>query len=225
MARSRRAREIYLTPLDLELLSELRSSRTIVEACRRLKITRDTAMYRLRRLRRAGGARIVESHRGGTAGGDTRLTAQGKRLLANGPPALGLAVARGGSSAVMTNMLTGAWHARPQPHVSVEGRTALYVSFAAHEGEPLRVAIEPEAIVLAREHFRSSARNVLRGTVVSVRHLDRMRSLLRVRLDTGPMFRVAITAASETALGLRPGAVAYLYIKATAVVRQGLGPG
>ena len=82
-----------------------------------------------------------------------------------------------------------------------------------------RVGIEPEAVVVARERFPSSARNVLRGRIESVHGPDGMRALLRVRVGRGLRLDVAVTPGSLAELGLTPGTSVFLYLKATAVLR------
>ncbi len=211
-------REAYVTPVDIELLAALEATGSIVEACARISITRDAGMYRLRRLRRAVGSPVVASERGGEDRGGTTLTDAGRRLLMRGSgPIRGAAV---GTIPLPVNLLRGSWSPSPQPHVSVDDRVDLYVTFVARAGESVRVAVEPEAIVVARSRFPSSARNVLRGTVESLRRVDGLRSLLHVRVGDATYVDAAITPRSETRLGLKPGTQVFLYLKATAVARM-----
>ena len=214
-----RPREAYVTPRDLDLLSALEATGSIVEACHRISITRDTGMYRLRRLERALGVAVVASVRGGAARGGTILTEPGRRLLLRGAGPI-LATPRGPMRRpVAVNVLRGTWRSSPQPRVSFRGGPSLFVTFEAREGEAVEVAVEPESIVVARSRFRSSARNVLEGTVASVRRVDAMRHLLHVRVGGPFALDAMVTPRSQASLGLRPGAKVFLYLKATAVAR------
>lgn len=215
----RRRRDVYTTPVDLEILAALEATRSIVDACARLSITRDTGMYRLRRLAGALGSPVVVSRRGGSTRGGTVLTDLGRRVLREGVGPLAPASEGRASRLGVATVLAGEWHARPQARISLADGTTLFVGFAAKEGEAVRVGIEPEAIVVARGRFPSSARNVLRGTVESVHRQDDLRSFLWVRVGRRARLAAAITPASQARLRLTPGTTVYLYLKATAVHR------
>ncbi len=219
-ARARaRPRETFVMPTDLELLSALEATGSIVEACARIEITRDTGMYRLRRLTKMLGVPVVTSVRGGAGRGGTTLTESGRRVLLRGAGPLHPQPRSLSARPVAANVLAGEWRSSPQPRVALGSGLSLFVTFAAKEAEPVRVAIEPEAIVVARSRFRSSARNVLAGTIESVRPVDAMRERLRVLVGKGLGLDVVVTPRSEASLRLRPGAKVFLYLKATAVVR------
>ncbi len=215
----RRPREVYATPLDIELLAALDATGSIVNACARLSLGRDLGMYRLRRLARALGAPAVTSRRGGPTRGGTVLTDLGRRVLLQGAGPLSRVPRQAPARLLPANVFDGVWHGHPQAHVSLGDGTNLFVGFAAREGEPVRVGIEPEAIVVARGRFRSSARNVLRGTVVSIDRPDALRVLLLVRVGQGARLTTAITPASHAQLRVAPDARVFLYLKATAVHR------
>lgn len=217
--RKARMRETYVTPFDVELLSAVEATGSIVEACERIGMTRDAGMYRLRRLAAALGTPVVASARGGASHGGTALSPSGRRILLQGAGPLRGTARHGSGRPLRLNVLEGPWRSAPQPHVDVGRGVALFVTFTAREGEAVRVAIEPEAIVVARARFPSSARNVIRGTIESVRNVDALRAVLRVRVGEATRLDAAVTPRSETALRLRPGAAVYLYLKATAVAR------
>jgi len=75
-------------------------------------------------------------------------------------------------------------------------------------------SINPTEVILSREPLRSSARNVLKGTV---RAFASEAGLYRVTVDVGIPLVAAITKASWDELGLKPGDEAYAVFKATAV--------
>ena len=217
--RKARTREVYVTPRDIELLSAVEATGSIVDACARIAMTRDTAMYRLRRLAAALGAPVVASARGGASHGGTALTSSGRRILLQGAGPLRGMAPRGSGRPLPLNVCQGAWRSAPQPHVDLGPGLALFVTFTAREGESVRVAVEPEAIVVARSRFPSSARNVVPGTIEAVRSVDALQAVLRVRVGEATWLDAAVTPRSETSLRLRPGARVYLYLKATAVAR------
>ena len=206
-----------VTELDLALLRALTTAPTLVAACRRLGITRDRGMYRLARLARIAGAPAVASEHGGRFGGGSRLTAKGRALLRRGADAFLLApTVRSGAHE--GGALRGTYHARPDPSVVLPRGLTLHVAFDAHEGEPVVVAVDPEAVLLAPRAFASSARNRFVGEVLGLRR--RARSTREVTVAVrGHQFRAAVTNESVRALRLTRGRRVVLYVKATAVRR------
>lgn len=213
--RTARPSDVVVTPLDIELLAALQGAGSIVAACSRIAITRDLGMYRLRRLSRAARSPVVVSLRGGSDRGGSTLTEVGRRILRRGVGPLRTQETTEGAPPV--NVLRGNWGSAPQPHVDLGGGVSLIVTFAAREGESVRVAIEQEAIVVARSRFLSSARNVIPGTIETVRRLDAMRALLHVRVARDVWLDATVTPRSLRVLGLAKGARVFLYLKATGV--------
>ena len=82
----------------------------------------------------------------------------------------------------------------------LEGRVTIYV--------------RPEDIIVSRGRLESSARNTLRGSVVSVEGLD---SVVRLRVDVGRVFTAQITRRSLAEMGLNVGEEVYLTFKASSV--------
>ncbi len=216
-------REVTLTPLDVALLGYLARRPSQSEAARALRISTDRTAYRLRRLARALGTAVVVSDRGGAHRGRTDLTAAGRALLDAGPGAVvGPTQRRLEGEWVIAR---GRFVEAPEPAVDLDGGgPRLRVAFTAAPGERVRLAIDPAAILLATGRFASSARNVLEGRVLSVRHhgpgtgAGRTVTTLAVGAWRVP---VAVTEASVAALGLRPSRKVYLYLKATAIRRDG----
>ncbi len=216
------ARSIELTAIDLRLLDTLRREGSLVEACRRLGITRDLGTYRLRRLRRALGKPVVEARRGGARHGTTRLTRLGTTLLSYGTDSVELSRRGSARSLARPHLLRGTWHALPEPSVELEGGVRLKVDFTASEGEPVRLGVDPESILLAVRRYPTSARNMMNAIVEAVRTRGRGTGGLRCLVEArGKGFRLtaAVTRATVREFRLRTGRRVVLYVKATALKR------
>jgi molybdate transport system regulatory protein len=214
-----------VTSTDVALLRSLRRERSLVSASRRVGITRDRAVYRIGRLERAFGGPVVTSVRGGAGHGGTLLTPLGDRIVRGGFDSIDLLGARPRAPLTSPNLLRGQYHASPAPAVWIGRSLRLRVSFEANDGEEVSLLLDPEAVIVARRHFPSSARNVLSGTVESLR---REPGSLDVTLGvrcSGVRIRVAMTEEPVRQLGLRPEARVLLYVKATALRRVDGRPG
>ncbi|HEY1197913.1 MAG TPA: TOBE domain-containing protein [Thermoplasmata archaeon] len=210
-----------VTNTDVALLRSLVPERSLVRASRRVGISRDRAVYRIARLERAFGGPVVRSVRGGAGHGRTTLTALGDRIVRGGFDSVELLDARPVTPLTSPNLLRGVYHRTPNPEVRVTRSLRLRVAFVAEDGEGVSVLLDPEAVVVARRRFPSSARNVLRATVEALR---RERGSLGVTLVVrcgGARIRVAVTEEPVRQLGLRPGVPVWLYVKATALRRVG----
>jgi molybdopterin-binding protein len=206
-------RERFLTPLDMEILREVSRGDSFVAACRRLGITRDRGTSRLRRMARLLGGPVALGTRGDHRVSSTRLTPGGWALLRGEVSAL----APTGGRSRAGSALEWTWRSRPVPHVLLTGGgPSITVSFRAGEGQRVRIAIEPESILLAPHRFASSARNVLPSVIERLEDEGegRLRVLCGVGHHTVP---VAVTRRAVEELGLAPGRHVYLYLKATAV--------
>jgi molybdopterin-binding protein/molybdate transport repressor ModE-like protein len=197
--------EVELQKVDRALLAALATSSSLVEASRRAGIGRDRAVYRIRRLERSLRREIVRAHRGGPGHGRTELTPYGRSLLRGVVP-----------RSRRLNRFEGTYLGGPAPRVRLRGGTELAVAFRAKPGEHLAVTISPEALLLARHRFPSSARNVLTGRVAG--RLPRGKGPPVLPLDCGGLrLRAAVTPQSVRSLGLVPGRRVFVYLKATAV--------
>lgn len=206
-----------VTPTDRALLHALEVEPTVVAACRRAGITRDTGVYRLRRLAQATGGPIVQSDRGGRFGGGSRLTPRGRALLRGALDAV--AVAQGPEARAGAALpLRGIYRSNPEPNVVLDGEIPVVVAFRARDGEMVWVGIDPESVVVAPRAFASSARNRLDGRVATIRRTgSQTRS---VAVAVGPhRIAAAVTERSVRSLGLAPGRAVVLLVKATAVRR------
>ncbi|HYB78381.1 MAG TPA: TOBE domain-containing protein [Thermoplasmata archaeon] len=213
-----------VTSTDVALLRALAQEGSLVRASRRLGISRDRAVYRVERLDRAFGGRVVQAVRGGSGHGGSTLTPLGDRIVRGGFDSVELLDARPVTPLSEPNLLHGVYRGTPTPEVHVGGGLRLRVAFPARDGEAVSVLLDPESVVVARHRFASSARNVLRATVEHVRRESGALGLtLGVRCH-GTSLRVAITEEPVRQLELRRGATVYLYVKATALRRVGERP-
>ena len=206
-------REAFLTPTDRRLLRALAREPNLVHAARRLGIGRDRAVYRLRRLHRLYGRPIATGHPGGARrAGATVLTPLGRRL-ANGispsPPP------RPSQSWV------GVYSVGAPPTVTLGAGAALVVAFRAVDRAKVRVAVDPETILVADRRFASSARNVLEVVVGRITRRPGGGRLLHARW-AGRTIRAAVTEESVARLGIAPGRRVVLYLKAVSVRRLAL---
>ncbi len=219
----RMARAYLVTDRDVALLRSLARERSLVAASRSLGISRDRAVYRIARLAAAFGGPVVRGSRGGASHGGTLLTPLGDRIARGGFDSVELLDAQPLGPSSASNLLKGVYVRAPTPTVRVGRSLALRVAFAASPGERVALVLDPEAIVVARHRFPSSARNVLAGTVRSVRRSRGEGETTLVVRSEGVRLRVALTEETVRDLALAPGAPVYLYVKATALRRVG-GP-
>jgi molybdate transport system regulatory protein len=217
------SRTNLVTNTDVALLRALGRERSLVGASRRVGITRDRAVYRIARLARAFGGPVVESVRGGAGHGGTVLTALGDRIVRGGFDSVELLNAHPVTPFAAPNLLHGVYRRAPAPEVRVGRSLRLRVAFRAEDGEAVSVLLDPEAVVVARRRFPSSARNVLAGTVEAVRRGPGELDVTLVVRCSGLPLRVAMTDEPVRELGLRPGVPVALYVKATALRRVGEG--
>jgi molybdopterin-binding protein/molybdate transport repressor ModE-like protein len=210
-----------VTSTDVALLRIVSQVRSLTGAGRQVGLTRDQAVYRVSRLARAFGGPVVASVRGGAAHGRTDLTPLGDRIARGGFDSVELLDARPAVPLERPNLLHGVYRSGPSPEVVLDPQHHLRVAFEGEDGQPVSVVLDPEAIVVARRRFASSARNVLKGRVSRI---DRSRGgpvvTLIVRWGRTPL-RIALTEEPVRQLGLRAGVPVYLYVKATAVRRVG----
>jgi len=213
-------RTTVVTDQDIALLRTLGEERSVVAASRRVGFSRDGAVYRLHRLERAFGGPVVTGTRGGTTHGGTRLTELGNRIVRDGFDSVELLAARPLAPRSASNVLRGVYHRAPYPEVAVGRGLRLRVAFAADEGATVSVLLDPEAVLVARRRFASSARNVFAATVESVRPAGPLGRTLLLRAGSVRL-RAAVTVEPVRQLSLKPGARVFLYVKATALRRVG----
>lgn len=216
-------RRSLVTSADVTLLRTLARERSLTSASARAGMTRDRAVYRIRRLSAAFGGPVVNSVRGGRGHGFTVLTPLGDRVARGGFESLELLDARPMPPLSRPNLLRGIYYRSPAPEVRVGRSLRLRVAFEAEEGAPVSVLLDPEAVVVARRRFASSARNVLAGTVEGLEpSRGELSRTLFVRCG-GARLRVAVTDEPVRQLGLKAGVPVWLYVKATALRRVSPG--
>jgi molybdate transport system regulatory protein len=208
-----------VTSTDVALLRALAVERSLVGASRRVGISRDRAVYRIARLDHAFGGPVVRGVRGGSGHGGTTLTTLGDRIAHGGFDSVELLDARPVTPLAAPNLLRGVYRRSPRPEVRVGRSLRLRVAFPAEDGEKVSMVLDPEAVVVARRRFASSARNVFPATVVSVAPGREDLELTLLVRTPGGRLRVAMTEEPVQELRLRPGAPVYLYVKATALRR------
>jgi molybdopterin-binding protein len=119
------------------------------------------------------------------------------------------------SFASLANVLNGRLVRTPEDVHLIIGETKIHV-VSAHEEGPVAAVLRPEDILLSRQPFHSSARNILSGRVDAVDDLG-MVVLVRVRCSDFSL-RAAITRSSLQELGIRPCETVVLTFKASAVL-------
>jgi tungstate transport system ATP-binding protein len=96
--------------------------------------------------------------------------------------------------------------------VSIGGGVEVAVA-VKHEGRAL-VHVRPEDIIISLDKMDSSARNNLKGRIVSIVDMD---SIVKLKIDTGSIFTAQITHRSLLEMGLNVGQEIYLTFKASSV--------
>lgn len=74
--------EFLMGPRYVRLLEEIEHHGSIREACHAIGLSYRTCLNRLRQMERVLGAPVVETTRGGAAGGGARVTAQAHEIIA-----------------------------------------------------------------------------------------------------------------------------------------------
>lgn len=206
-----------VTATDIALLQSLAQERSVVAASRRIGISRDRAVYRLARLGEAFGGPVVAGVRGGRNFGGSRLTPLGDRIVREGFESVELLKTRPLAPPSRSNLVQGIYRSAPTPTVVVAPGLSLRVSFPADEGERVSLLLDPEAILIARGRFASSARNVLPAVVDEVRPGPGARGRTLVT-RVGPIrLRASVTQETVDQMRLGRGTRVYLYVKATAL--------
>ena len=104
--------------------------------------------------------------------------------------------------------------------ITIDGTAIIDVGDDVHIEAALKregkvsVFIRPEDIILSKNQFTSSARNVLKGKIVEIYDLG---SVVRLKVDVGKTFTVQITKRSFNEMGLNLNTEVFLAFKASSV--------
>lgn len=88
------------------------------------------------------------------------------------------------------------------------------IEAAAQSGGEVSIFISPEDIILSRNSFQSSARNVFKGKIIEILDLG---SLVALKVDVGKPFTVQITKRSFNEMGLNLNKKVYITFKASSI--------
>ena len=93
------------------------------------------------------------------------------------------------------------------------GDNTQLIAIGQHQGQ-VSLFISPEDIILSKNPFDSSARNMMKGRIVEIQDLD---SLVKLKVDVGKLFTVQITKHSFDDMKLNLNAEVYMAFKASSV--------
>ena len=202
---------------DAALLRAIHETGSVAAAASELGRSRARALSRIDTLEGAFGT-LVERQRGGTGGGGSRLTATGRDLLDRYDRLQAVLAA---TASVPETVLDGTVASIDGELADVD--TAVGRVRGLHDavavGDAVQVRIGADAVTIYKGNERvdpdsTSARNRLRGEVVGVDAGETV-STVRVAAD-GVIFRVLITAESESRLELAEDDDVVIRWKATA---------
>jgi tungstate transport system ATP-binding protein len=88
------------------------------------------------------------------------------------------------------------------------------IDAAVQSSGRVSVFISPEDIILSKDRFSSSARNILKGRIVEISDLG---SVVRLRVDVGKTFTAQVTKRSFSEMGLNLNTEVFLTFKASSV--------
>ena len=118
------------------------------------------------------------------------------------------------SFAVLENTFRGEAKPTESGTTLIEIGDRLQIEATAQAHGKVSVFISPEDIILSKEYFASSARNIFKGRIVEISDLD---PVVRLKVDAGKPFMVQITKRSFNEMSLNLGAQVFLTFKASSV--------
>ncbi len=205
---------------DAALLRAVAEEGSVSGAAERLCRSRSRALDRLERLEESTGP-LVDRQRGGAGGGGSRLTEDGRALLARFDR---LRAALGGTAAAAETVLDGHVETVDGELVAVATDAgpvrALADGDALAPGDHVQVGVRADTVTLhdpgnAPRDAATSARNRFEGRVTDA---DTGASVVRVAVDVGTVdpLRAVVTRDSAGRLGVEPGRSVVASFKATA---------
>lgn len=118
------------------------------------------------------------------------------------------------SFAALENVFTGNARTATDGTTIVDiGDNTQLIATGQHHGQ-VSLFISPEDIILSKNPFDSSARNMMKGRIVEIQDLD---SLVKLKVDVGKLFTVQITKHSFDDMKLNLNAEVYMAFKASSV--------
>lgn len=118
------------------------------------------------------------------------------------------------SFAALENVFTGNAKTATDGTTIVDiGDNTQLIATGQHQGQ-VSLFISPEDIILSKNPFDSSARNMMKGRIVEIQDLD---SLVKLKVDVGKLFTVQITKHSFDDMKLNLNAEVYMAFKASSV--------
>jgi len=118
------------------------------------------------------------------------------------------------SFAAVDNTLAGTAKASSAGTTLVDIGNGIRIETVSHGSGEVSVFISPEDIILSKDRFASSARNVFKGRIVEISDLG---SVVRLKVDVGKTFTVQITKRSFNDMGLNLNMEVFLAFKASSV--------
>ena len=118
------------------------------------------------------------------------------------------------SFAAVDNTLAGTARASSAGTTFVDVGNGIRIETVSQGSGEVSVFISPEDIILSKDRFASSARNVFKGRIVEISDLG---SVVRLRVDVGKTFTVQITKRSFNDMGLNLNMEVFLAFKASSV--------
>jgi tungstate transport system ATP-binding protein len=117
-------------------------------------------------------------------------------------------------SSAMHNLFSGNIHMEEKGLCFDTGETQIWIPADARSMNCTHIAVDPEDIIVSREPFVSSARNLFEGVITNI--ADQGGSIL-LEVKSEEIFRAMITAASLKDMDLNVGSHVYLTFKASSV--------
>lgn len=118
------------------------------------------------------------------------------------------------SFAALENTFTGTARVTENGTTKVDIGNGVQIQTTFHASGNASVFISPEDIILSKERFASSARNIFKGKIVEISDFG---SIVRLKVDVGKPFTVQITKRSFNEMGLNLNMEVFLAFKASSV--------
>jgi molybdopterin-binding protein len=118
------------------------------------------------------------------------------------------------SFAAVENTFAGTAKISEDGSTLIDVGNGIQIVAATKSAGEVSVFVSPEDIILSRNRFESSARNVLQGRIVDIQDSG---SVVRLKVDVGKPFTVQITKRSFNEMKLNLDAEVFLAFKASSV--------